>query len=365
MAAASSDTPFAAIKITALGKPAFLERTSTILQRIRSLWVENFGCKQTEINFEQFQAGLEKIGIHLTLDDSKNLFNAFDTTGDGKIDYIEWTSNLQLEDMATRKVFVRSGHNKSIITRNGHIPLLSEQETELMDKLTERVNTIAKAAYDKNVRLLIDAEQTYMQPVIDHMALKLQRLYNKEKPLIYNTYQCYLVHSKSRIQNDIRRAEREGFYFASKLVRGAYMVQERARAKEMGYASPILPTIEATHQNYNECVRLLLGNIDHVALMLATHNRQSIELAVERMKELNIAPEYGIYFGQLLGMSDHLTFPLGINGYKVFKYVPYGPIDEVLPYLIRRAQENSSVLSGSNDLTLLMKEMKRRITSKE
>ena len=121
--------------------------------------------------------------------------------------------------------------------------------------------------------------------MIDHIALKLQRTYNKEKPIIYNTYQCYLTYSQDRIRNDIRRAEREGFYFAAKLVRGAYMIQERKRAKKLNYTSPIFENIEGTHKNYNECVRLLLGNIDHVALMLATHNRRSIELAVERMKE--------------------------------------------------------------------------------
>jgi len=366
MAAETSDTPFAAIKITALGKPAFLERTSAILKRIKSLWSENFGCRKTEINLEEFQAGLKNIGIQLSPEDSETLFRGIDNTSDGKIDYIEWTSSLQLEDMTTRKVFVRSGHNKSLITRNGVIPLLSEQETELMDKLMERVNTIGEAAYKKGVRLLIDAEQTYMQPMINHIALKLQRQYNKEKPIIYNTYQCYLKSAKNRIKNDIRRAEREGWFFAAKLVRGAYMVQERKRAEDMGYQSPICATIEETHNNYNDCVRLLLGNIDHVALMLATHNRRSIELAVERMKELDIAPEYGIYFGQLLGMSDNLTFPLGINGYKVFKYVPYGPIEEVLPYLIRRAQENSSILSSSdNELKMLLKEAKRRMFSKE
>ena len=113
------------------------------------MWSENFGCRKTEINLEEFQAGLKNIGIQLSPEDSETLFRGIDNTSDGKIDYIEWTSSLQLEDMTTRKVFVRSGHNKSLITRNGVIPLLSEQETELMDKLMERVNTIGEAAYKK------------------------------------------------------------------------------------------------------------------------------------------------------------------------------------------------------------------------
>lgn len=131
-----------------MGKPAFLERTSDILRRIKTLWYENFS-NSDDIGFEEFKLGLKNIGFILSDEDCKNLFDCFDTTKDGRIDYIEWTSNLQLEDMATRKIFVRSGHNKSLITRNGILPLLSEQETELMDKLLDRVHTIAKHAYEK------------------------------------------------------------------------------------------------------------------------------------------------------------------------------------------------------------------------
>jgi len=364
VAARSADRPFAALKVTALGKPKFLLKTSEILMQIRNLWISQFSDHTQLVTLKEFQEALTRIGIPLDPEQAEKLFKAFDRDNDGKIDYIEWTTSLQLEDLTTRKDFIRSGHNKSILTRGGILPLLNEHETELMDKLNHRLNRIAEAAYKKNVRLLIDAEQTYFQPVINHLCLNLQRKYNREKPIIYNTYQCYLTYSKLRINNDLQRAKREGFFAAGKLVRGAYMIQERKLAEEKGDPSPIFGTKGDTDKNYDQCVELLLQNIDYASFMLATHNQHSISTVLKRMDELDIGPLRGVYFGQLLGMSDNISFPLGMNGYQVYKYVPYGPIGEVIPYLSRRAQENSGILDKlSPEVFSRLKELTRRILS--
>jgi proline dehydrogenase len=255
-----------------------------IISEIRNLWFSKFE-KQGRVNLDQFLEGLEAMGVKIPRAEAEGLFNSMDKGKDGMIDYLEWTSSLQLEDMVTRQFFVRSGFNKSLITRNGSLPLLNEQETKLMDSLMERVNTIAEAAHRKGVRLLIDAEQTYMQPVIDHVALKLQRRYNRDIPIVYNTYQCYLTSTKQRLVNDVERGNREGFHFAAKLVRGAYMVQERQRSKDRGEVSPILETKADTDTQYDECVKFLLENIDHQAIMLATHNQHSIQYATDQMNK--------------------------------------------------------------------------------
>ena len=189
--------------------------------------------------------------------------------------------------------------------------------------------------------------------------------YNKKFPAIFGTYQMYLKDSRQRLHLDINRAKKGDYKFAAKLVRGAYMVLERAHAKENNLPDPIHNTIEDTHNNYN-------GGVDDVLqtmadgydfeFMIASHNQNSVESALANMKKRGLPPSKGVYFGQLLGMSDHLTFSLGAGGYKAYKYVPYGIIHEVMPYLIRRAQENSDALSGAKtELKLIKAELKRRI----
>lgn len=229
----------------------------------------------------------------------------------------------------------------------------------------QRVEKIADYAAKKQVRLMIDAEQTYFQPAIDHIVLDLQRRYNKEFPTIFNTYQCYLKDCFPRVQNDLVRAHREGYYFAAKIVRGAYLIMERKRAEKMGYEDPIQPTLEDTHKNYHKVLDLVLQNNHLANILVASHNQESIEYAIRKMDLRNIdRKDGGVYFGQLLGMADNLTFNLGRNGYKAYKYVPYGPVQEVVPYLIRRAQENSNILGGAQkERKMIGKELARRFLS--
>ncbi len=228
----------------------------------------------------------------------------------------------------------------------------------------KRLEKIAALAHEKNVRLMIDAEQTYFQPAIDSMVLRLQRRYNKDRCVVYNTYQCYLKDSSVRLNGDMERSSRENFGFAAKLVRGAYMYAERELAIEEGRESPIHESLDDTHASYDRNVESVLEyiakNNSGAEVMFATHNSRSVKFAVRCMADMNIRK--GVYFGQLLGMADNITFPLGASGYNVYKYVPYGPISEVMPYLIRRAQENSDLLGGvSLEREMLWKELKSRI----
>ena len=218
--------------------------------------------------------------------------------------------------------------------------------------------------------LMIDAEQTYFQPGIDHVVTNLQRKYNQTSAVIFGTYQAYLKDAHTRLLLDISRAKKEGFIFSAKIVRGAYMVSERKRAADLGIPDPIQPDLLSTHESYRQCVDSMLTSIGHCELMVASHNEASIQYTIARMGELGIpkrAPAKGVggvYFGQLLGMSDHVSFPLGQEGYRVFKYIPYGSVDEVVPYLIRRAEENGSVLHGAGvqkQRRMLRAELMRRI----
>eukprot|EP01083_Nonionella_stella_P072487 195524_1 len=265
----------------------------------------------------------------------------------------------------------------------------SVEEIELLKSLHSRAHTIAQMASDHGVRLLIDAEHVRYQPAIDHLALELQATFNNvEKtkvPIIFQTYQCYLKDSFKRIQIDLERSKRYGYHFAAKLVRGAYRTHEAERARERNEESPVFSIIEDTHESYDQAVEYLLkqsactkseisDHLEHggskIEIMCATHNQVSIEKAVRLMDILTLHQERQgsatVHFAQLYGMCDHLTYPLGKNRYSVFKYLPYGPIDEVMPYLLRRAEENSDVLGNTGkEIYLLKKELRRRMVHQE
>lgn len=292
-------------------------------------------------------------------------FDAADTEKDERIDIAEWSSALVLDNL---------GDVVQLCKERGPLSeaALDESEMKLVKKMFARADKLCEIAHSLGVRLMIDAEHTYFQPAIDHVTLMLAKRYNKEVPTVFNTYQLYLVDSSERIQTDILRAQRDNFHFACKVVRGAYLTLEQERAREMGYPNPILPSIEATHANYDNTVANLLKRISHgenIELMLATHNQNSIERALSEIRSIEKScvgdadlARRKIYFGQLLGMADHLTFNLGSKQYNSYKYVPYGRVDEVLPYLIRRAQENGDLLGGSlHESGLLLSELYRRL----
>lgn len=239
---------------------------------------------------------------------------------------------------------------------------LSEQEQAEFARVEQRVNRICQTSFQTGVPTMIDAEETWIQQTIDRLAMDMMGKYNQQKPLIYNTYQLYRADKFASLKADIAIAQREGFTLGAKIVRGAYMEKERKRAEEMGYASPINPTKEATDKSYNAALKFCVDNIASVALVAGTHNEASCRLLAELLDKYDIDHNHPhIYFSQLLGMSDNLSFNLANAGYHVVKYVPYGPVKAVLPYLFRRAQENTSIAGQmGRELKLIIQERKRR-----
>jgi proline dehydrogenase len=239
---------------------------------------------------------------------------------------------------------------------------LSAAETAEFEKVRARCEKICRRAYDKNVPIMIDAEETWIQRTIDELAMDMMRLFNREKLLVYNTYQMYRHDKLADMKADHLIARETGFILGVKMVRGAYMEKERKRALEMGYPSPIQPDKAASDADYNESLRYCVANIKEIGFVCGTHNEESCRILAQLLDDNNISHNHPhVYFAQLLGMSDNLSFNLSDSNYNVAKYVPYGPVKAVLPYLFRRAQENTSVAGQtSRELSLIEKEKKRR-----
>ncbi len=239
---------------------------------------------------------------------------------------------------------------------------LSEEETLEFERINERCLKICQTAFNKKVPIMIDAEDSWIQDTIDGLALEMMMKFNKEGLIVYNTYQMYRHDKLADIKADYLIAKEAGFILGVKMVRGAYMEKERKRALEMGYPSPIQPDKESTDRDYDQSLRFCVEHIDQIGIVCGTHNEDSSRLLTELIDENKIVHHHPhIYFAQLLGMSDNLSFNLSDAGYNVAKYVPYGPIKAVMPYLFRRAQENTSVAGQTGrELGLISKEKARR-----
>lgn len=230
------------------------------------------------------------------------------------------------------------------------------------DKFRRRVQKLCERAHGYGIPIMIDAEDSWYQEIIDQVVMDMMAIYNKEKPIVFNTYQMYRKDRLDRLKKDHARARKEKFFMGAKFVRGAYMEKERERAEEMGYEDPIQPDKAATDRDYNLALKYTLENIDDFAVFNGTHNEESSRYMAELMDKLKIPRDDNrCWFSQLYGMSDHISFNLAKEGYNVAKYVPYGPVKFVLPYLMRRAEENTSVKGQtSRELMLLKQEKDRR-----
>lgn len=244
-------------------------------------------------------------------------------------------------------------------------PLTDPEKTE-WERVKDRVNKICGAAHQSDQCIFIDAEESWIQQAIDDLANENMLAFNKTKAIVYNTFQLYRSDRLQYLTDSIQQGKTNSYHVGAKLVRGAYMEKERKRAAEMNYPSPIQSSKEKSDQDYNAALKLCVNNIEVMGLCAGTHNEKSSLYLVELMKEKNTAPsDKRIYFSQLLGMSDHISYNLSLNGYNVAKYVPYGPLKDVMPYLIRRAQENTSVKGQTGrELNLIMKEKARRSSLK-
>ncbi|MEY3240426.1 MAG: hypothetical protein RIR11_1864 [Bacteroidota bacterium] len=239
---------------------------------------------------------------------------------------------------------------------------LSKEEQNEYRNALKRLDTICFHAAQKGVAVFIDAEESWIQDSLDHLVWLMMKRYNKEKVVVYNTYQLYRNDRLQFLMESADRARESNFMLGAKLVRGAYMEKERKRAEEMGYPNPINPDKQTTDDHYNTALRFCVDHLDEMAVCNASHNAQSNLLLAEIMEQKGIPRDHpNTMFSQLYGMSDNLTFNLAKGGYRVAKYVPYGQVHDVIPYLIRRAQENSSVTGDAGrELSLILSELERR-----
>jgi proline dehydrogenase len=240
---------------------------------------------------------------------------------------------------------------------NGSVELVAEYH-----ETVNRIDRICKAAFDANVPVFIDAEETWIQDVIDRISHEMMMKYNHDRAIVYNTVQIYRHDRLDFLKKSIHWANEQNIQYGVKLVRGAYMEKERNRAAEKGYASPIQPDKKACDNDYDAALDFLTSNLDHMALCAGTHNEASSLVLAQYLESKNIAKnDSRIFFAQLLGMSDHISYNLAHAGFNVAKYVPYGPIKEVMPYLLRRADENTSVKGQTGrELNLIRIERSRR-----
>jgi len=250
----------------------------------------------------------------------------------------------------------------SIMTKAQNDEPLTELEKTKLYYCEQRVDEIISKVNEKGLVVMIDAEESWFQNFIDGISYRMMEKYNKKRPVVFNTYQMYRHDMLGRLKRAMKRADEADFYLGAKLVRGAYMEKERERAEEKGYLSPIHKDKKDVDMDYDKALELCMMNIDRMGVCVGTHNETSCNKMVRMMEDKGISrDDKRIYFAQLLGMSDNISFKLADLKYNVAKYVPYGPVEKVLPYLFRRAEENTSIAGQSGrQLTLIETEIKRR-----
>jgi len=238
----------------------------------------------------------------------------------------------------------------------------SQLESAEWERAKKRVRKICELGAEKGVSIFIDAEESWIQDTIDNLVDEMMESFNEEKVVVYNTLQLYRKDRLDYLQKSFERANSKGYKLGVKLVRGAYLDQERERAEDQGYPSPIQETKAGTDKDYDLAVKFCIDNYPNIQLIAGTHNEESAKYLVDLMAEKGLQSDDSVvYFSQLYGMSDNISYNLATDGYNVVKYVPYGPINEVMPYLIRRAEENTSIAGQTGrELALIMKERIRR-----
>ena len=325
--------------------------------------------------FDHFCGGVNEADCMPVVDKmwNKGVCSVLDYSVEGKededpLDYC-LAKTLEILDFVKQKdaipfaVFKPTGYGRlALYKKIGAGKSLSEKEQAEWQRVINRFEATCKKAHDLDVSLLIDAEESWMQDPVDDLVEGMMRKYNKEKAIVFNTLQMYRWDRMDYLESLHSRAKAEGYKIGIKAVRGAYMEKENLRAEEKGYKSPICPNKEATDKNFNACVEYVLEHLDDISFFAGTHNEESSYHLMDLIAKKGIAiNDERIWFGQLYGMSDHISFNLAAQGYNVAKYLPFGPVRDVMPYLIRRAEENTSVAGQtSRELSLLKKERKRR-----
>jgi len=239
---------------------------------------------------------------------------------------------------------------------------LNQEEQKSWENTLERWRRIIEKANELDVPVMVDAEESWIQPAVDDLAIQYMRAYNQGKAIVYNTAQLYRHDRLAQLTDALELAKKEGFIYAVKIVRGAYMEKERERSSRMGYDSPIQPDKASTDKDYNAALTLILNHLNHMAVVIGTHNENSVALAAKLLSEQGYPLDHAhVHVAQLFGMSDHISFNAAAAGLNTAKYLPFGPVRDVLPYLFRRAEENTSVEGQTGrELSLIQKELERR-----
>ena len=368
-----------------------LKKMTRLFQLMNHTWLVNIGSKigvaalnlnlpfvETTIKntiFEQFCGGTTLLGCEPSIN---QLWNQKVLT---ILDYGAEAKTSELDFNGTMNEMIRAidfgAQNKSVpvismkITGISRFALLekiqngealtAEEKTEFKN-VNKRLDAICYAAHNKKVGVFVDAEESWIQDTIDFLVNKMMKRYNRDQVIVYNTFQMYRHDRLQYLIDSYEEARKDGYLLGAKLVRGAYMEKERARAASLNLPSPIQPNKEASDNDYNTAIQFCVEHYTHIGSCNATHNADSCALQAKLIDQKNIKKNHPhLNFCQLYGMSDNLTFNLADAGYNVAKYVPYGPVQDVVPYLIRRAQENSAISGDMNrEYRLLVREMKRR-----
>ena len=332
-----------------------LEQTTIVAERLEKYNVKailDYGVegKEGEENFDKACDEFIRV-IEYASTEHNVPFMSVKVTGFARFAFLEKLNTaMQLAEGTLMKRFLKT------------IDDLQGEEKEEWHRIRHRMMRICVSAVEKNVGVLVDAEETWIQDPVDALTLLMMDTFNKEKAVVYNTTQHYRTDRLQFLKESHEAAEERKFILGAKLVRGAYMEKERKRASEMGYPSPIQPDKETCDKDFNSAIEYCIDHIDRIALIVASHNEFSNLFTTELMQKKGMPLAHPhVHFSQLYGMSDNITFNLAHAGCSVSKYLPFGPIKEVIPYLMRRAQENTSVKGQTGrELSLIKKELKRR-----
>lgn len=336
---------------------------------IRKTLFKQFVGGETLENTEPVTQKLHSFGVEVILDygvEGKEGEDSFDTAIEEFMRVIRYASTqtnipfISIKVTGLARFGLLQSLNEAPRLRSG----IHDHEWELdeWDRVRDRMYAICELAAEKKIGVLIDAEESWIQDPVDRLCMEMMQQFNTNEAVVYNTVQLYRHDRLSFLKMSHRIAKEKGFVLGVKLVRGAYMEKERARALEKGYDSPIQPDKAASDRDFNAAVQFCLENLGDIAVVVASHNENSNQLAAATMDRLGIARNHSrVHFSQLYGMSDHITFNMAREGFRVSKYLPFGPIREVIPYLMRRAQENTSVSGQTGrELTLIQRELQRR-----
>jgi proline dehydrogenase len=332
-----------------------LEETARVAARLKQFNVQvilDYGVegKEGEESFEHATEEFIKV-INYAATQPNIPFMSVKVTGLARFSLLE-----KLDTAATLK----SGFEGKV-----HTDVLTAAEKAEWQRVVERIIRICETAAARRIGVLIDAEESWIQDPVDALTMQMMERFNRQRPVIYNTIQLYRHDRLQFLKDSFASAQQKGFILGAKLVRGAYMEKERKRAAAMDYASPIQPNKAATDRDYNSALEFCIDYINYIALIVASHNEYSNLYTTELLDKKGLPHNHPhVHFSQLYGMSDNITFNLAMHSFRVSKYLPFGPIKDVIPYLMRRAQENSSVSGQTGrELGLIKKELERRTSS--